>query len=87
MKSGGCEECGWFDEKYLQVLHFDHVNGSTKDHNISDLVRHGRALDIIMDEIKKCRLICGNCHRKRTLRQFDYPIVGMIERLNEEVNV
>ena len=86
MKSGGCEECGWFDEKYLQVLHFDHVNGSTKDHNISDLVRHGRALDIIMDEIKKCRVLCANCHRKRTLRQFDYPIVGMIEQLNE-INV
>lgn len=81
MNSSGCIECGWFDEDNLQVLHFDHINEDDKEHNIARLVSTGRSLEVIQYEINKCRLLCSNCHRKRTLRQFDYPVLELIKNL------
>ena len=81
LNSDGCEECGWFDENNLQVLHFDHIDEKTKEHNISRLVSTGRSLDLIQSEIDKTRLLCANCHRKRTLRQFNYPILELIKNI------
>lgn len=80
-KSKGCEECGYLNLDNLEVLHFDHVNEDEKKYNISRLVSIGNSLDLIKNEIDKCRLLCGNCHRKRTLLQFGYPILGLISRL------
>jgi hypothetical protein len=81
--SGGCSECGWFDVNFLQVLHFDHLDLNTKSDNVCRLVQTGRSIDIIKTEIAKCRVLCANCHRKFTLRQFNYPIVDMIKNLLE----
>lgn len=79
INSNGCSDCKWFDITNLQVLHFDHIDENKKQHNISRLVSSGSNLKLIQMEIEKCRLLCGNCHRKRTLRQFNYPILKIIK--------
>jgi hypothetical protein len=81
LNSNGCAECGWFDPNNLQVLQFDHINESDKKYNISRLASTGKNLKLIRSEIDKCRILCGNCHRKRTLRQFNYPILELIKNL------
>lgn len=84
LNSSGCVECGWFDENYLEVLHFDHIDENDKEHNISRLVSTGRSLELIQSEIERCQVLCGNCHRKRTLRQFNYPVLQLIANIKTD---
>ena len=62
----GCEECG---EKDFRVLEFDHIDPSKKKFCIS-LAIHGKySLPTVKREIEKCRVLCANCHKKRTAEQ------------------
>jgi hypothetical protein len=47
------------------VMQWDHLPGSVKVANVSDLARRG-AKTAAMTEMKKCELVCGNCHAIRT---------------------
>jgi hypothetical protein len=69
---GKCEICEWFDEDNLYCLDFDHINREDKSENISRLVSIGSNINKIKDEIKKCRLLCANCHRTHTNNQMNY---------------
>ena len=46
------------------VLDFDHLKD--KSFGISRALHLGTNLDKIKDEIKKCEIVCANCHRERT---------------------
>lgn len=65
-----CMDCG---EKDPTVLSFDHVRGE-KDTDISNMVNRGYSVDRIKSEIKKCDVVCLNCHilreaeRRKTYR-------------------
>lgn len=84
LNSDGCETCGHYDPDFLQTLQFDHIDVETKENCIARLVSLGKSIDIIKTEIDKCSLLCANCHRKKTLRQFNCPIVDMIANLSIE---
>jgi hypothetical protein len=45
-------------------MEFDHVRG-VKLGNIEKIAREGD-MQKLLDEIAKCDLICGNCHKHRT---------------------
>lgn len=61
-ESSPCSDCGKFYPYY--VMQFDHVRG-TKVSKISGWgVNIG--VDRLLEEISKCELVCGNCHKKRT---------------------
>ncbi|MGL5719013.1 MAG: hypothetical protein ACRCX2_38785 [Paraclostridium sp.] len=49
------------------MLEFDHLDGVDKKFNISDSTAHSIAS--IEAEIAKCRVLCANCHRRRTAVQ------------------
>lgn len=55
-----CMDCGIND---VRVLEFDHVTGK-KLGNISDLM--SGKWSKVLEEIKKCEIVCANCHRIRT---------------------
>ncbi len=61
-ESHSCKDC---DESYAHyVMDFDHVRGE-KIENVSAMARMG-STQKVWDEIKKCELVCSNCHRERT---------------------
>ena len=55
-----CSKCGIQDNR---VIEFHHKNGEQKDFNLGAVITHGYALDKIKSELKKCIVICANCHR------------------------
>jgi hypothetical protein len=59
-----CVDCGR-DE--LIVLEFDHVG--TKRASVIVLARRGCSLEVLRTEIARCEVRCGNCHRRKTLRE------------------
>lgn len=52
-----CKICGY--KKCTTSLSFHHLDPNEKDGRIMQM-----SLDNIMSEIKKCILVCGNCHRE-----------------------
>jgi hypothetical protein len=61
-----CVDCGI---SHPAVLQFHHRNRLEKSFNISDVVRKANSLKQIMNEIKKCDVLCVNCHAKRHWRE------------------
>jgi hypothetical protein len=62
-KTHPCVDCGETDPL---VLEFDHLRD--KSFTIGLELRHRKWQDIL-DEIKKCEVVCANCHRRRTARR------------------
>lgn len=52
-----CSICG---ESRWWVLDFHHVDGTTKEKEVVNLVESPRKLK---EELKKCIVLCANCHR------------------------
>lgn len=69
LQGKSCERCGIDD---MRVLDFDHIDSSTKKFSIARAVNDGYAWELIIEEIKKCRILCANCHRIRTAEQFGW---------------
>ena len=63
-----CEKCG---ENRPETLVFDHIDPKDKKYNIS-FMRARYSLNAILNEIKKCRILCANCHSIRTSKQFNW---------------
>ena len=59
IKSGGCYLC---DEKEKCALDFHHVLPDTKENGTTSLLMLPRAK--FDEELKKCIVLCSNCHRK-----------------------
>ncbi len=64
VKNVPCEDCGVQYPPY--VMDFDHVRGE-KLYELSDMTF--RSMSAIIEEVKKCDIICSNCHRERTYRR------------------
>ncbi len=70
-KSNSCVSCG---EDDFVVLEFDHIDPKDKNSSVSDMVKNGYSWDSIKLELKRCQVLCANCHRRRTSEQFGwYP--------------
>jgi L-lysine 2,3-aminomutase len=68
LSTQSCTDCGISD---IRVLEFDHRLREEKEYNIAYLV--GRGQDkYLLEEIQKCDIVCANCHRIRTSKQFDW---------------
>lgn len=55
----GCDKCGY--KKCSKALEWHHPN-SNKDGDPSELLHY--SLKKYIEEIKKCQLLCANCHRE-----------------------
>ena len=58
-KRSACEKCG---ETHIACLELHHVDPSRKEFQLSSSL-HMR-WERIEEELKKCQLLCANCHRK-----------------------
>tara|TARA_R110000824_G_scaffold35683_2_gene111573 strand:- start:5519 stop:5944 length:426 start_codon:yes stop_codon:yes gene_type:complete len=61
----GCKICGY--KKHPNALHFDHIDTKNKMKEIAYLVNYG--LQTIKNEMRKCRVLCANCHAEHTAKQ------------------
>ena len=57
----GCQRCG-YDES-VNALEFHHIDPSIKDSTVSRLIAGNWSLKKIKAEIRKCVVLCANCHR------------------------
>lgn len=75
LASHPCVDCGESDPV---VLEFDHLGNKRFD------VGEGfwnRAWDAVLKEIKKCDVVCVNCHRRRTARRLPSQRFLALERM------
>ena len=68
LKTHPCVDCG---ESDLVVLDFDHRDPTQKIQTVAALTRTA-PLAVLLAEIAKCDVRCGNCHRIRTVEQLGY---------------
>lgn len=59
MKGGKCEKCGY--DKCIAALEFHHVDRTTKEFRLS---KSFLSKEKLISELKKCILLCSNCHRE-----------------------
>lgn len=57
-----CSRCGY--NKCKRALEFHHVDPSTKEHTITRLVYAQQSREVTLAELRKCVLLCANCHRE-----------------------
>lgn len=62
LKDVPCMDC---NQRYpAYVMDFDHREKESKKMNVGELTNY--SWKRLLDEIKKCDIICANCHRERT---------------------
>lgn len=61
LKSDPCTDCG--NSFSPESMDYDHVPGRGEKRSNVSLIR---VLSVALSEIKKCDLVCANCHRVRT---------------------
>ena len=55
-----CQKCGY--NKNLSALHFHHINPVEKKFKLDMRVLSNKKWEFIVNEAKKCTLLCSNCH-------------------------
>lgn len=65
MLGGKCENCGSRID-----LHFDHKDPTLKEFHISRMINAPD--DLVTKEVKKCRLLCQDCHRQKTRDNWEF---------------
>ena len=66
-KCAPCMDCkGSFQPCQMD---FDHRDPSTKIKSVAQMIQQG-SFERVKAEITKCDLVCANCHRLRTFKQY-----------------
>ena len=65
--SKGCQVCGY--NEHPVALEFDHIDKADKVMDISNM-RKGNLKKLIA-EVRKCRVLCANCHAIHSKNQRD----------------
>lgn len=75
---GKCQVCGY--NKCQKALHFHHIDPKTKNFAISEALRKSYPQQEVWEEIKKCILVCANCHVEIHDGLIDYTCLGLIHQ-------
>ena len=75
---GKCVDCGF--DGHFAALEFDHLDPKTKKFTIG-ASGTARTWNALVEEAKKCEIVCSNCHKVRTYnrhveRRLAQGIVG-----------
>jgi hypothetical protein len=73
MMGGKCQKCGY--SKNLAALSFHHNDSSKKKMRLDSRHLSGRSMDKIAEEIKKCSLLCHNCHSEHHYPYLDLDVL------------
>jgi hypothetical protein len=64
LKIKGTLTCSKCPESHIACLDFHHRDPTQKEFNINQAWRLGYSMERIKKELKKCDVLCSNCHRK-----------------------
>lgn len=62
----GCRLCGY--KKCGAALHFNHLSQDQKKINVSKC----RTFESVKKEMRKCEILCANCHAEKTIEEKHY---------------
>lgn len=62
----GCESCGY--KEHPSALQLDHLDPSDKKYTLSQCI--SLSWKTLEEELKKCRVLCANCHAVHTYNQY-----------------
>ena len=71
-----CVKCG---ENHPACLEFHHNDPNKKEYNVSKIVNSTYSIKTILKEIKKCTVLCSNCHRKEHFK-INHALVVQLDR-------
>lgn len=63
-KANPCADCGGVFPP--ECMDFDHLSGEKKKADVCYLLWSSSSVKLLVDEMKKCEVVCANCHRIRT---------------------
>ena len=66
-----CKKCG---ETKDYMLDFHHLDPNKKDATIARMTSNTTCIDKLINEIKKCIVLCSNCHREFHYLNDNYQI-------------
>lgn len=83
---GKCSLCGLEDECY-EIYDFHHIDPTLKDFTISNMLANGKSWESICNELRKCVLLCGHCHRKIECQYLpnNFSETSFNEKTNQEI--
>ena len=90
LMGGKCILCGY--DKCQQALEFHHIDKNTKKYGLSSGNCHSWEEDV--EEVKKCALVCSNCHKEievfgyKTFNTFDeerYIELNELRKVKEKI--
>ena len=70
--SKGCAICGY--NKHPRALTFDHIDPHTKHEKYSSKQMSRWNMEVLLEEIEKCRVLCANCHNIETFEKEHYKL-------------
>lgn len=79
LKGGCCEVCGY--NKNITALTFHHINPNDKLFNLELRGIANNNWQKVLDELKKCQLLCHNCHHELHHPEFN------LEDLRKSVDI
>lgn len=59
---GCCQICGYNRCNWALELH--HINPNEKDFSFGSIIARPKKINILVVELRKCILLCSNCHRE-----------------------
>jgi len=68
MLGGACSKCGY--NRNYAALCFHHKDESTKEFKITIRECSNHSMDHLLNEVKKCTLLCHNCHMEEHYPQM-----------------
>ena len=68
VKHRPCQDCGGSFHPW--VMELDHREGTKKEAAVANLISKGCTDARLLAEMKKCDVVCANCHRMRTYRRM-----------------
>lgn len=68
LRAHPCIDCGEAD---ILLLDFDHRDRAAKIAPVARLI-HYASLAVVLAEIEKCDVRCGNCHRRKTSAELNW---------------
>lgn len=57
-----CQVCGY--NRCDETMEFHHIDPSQKNRSFGNLRSNPKSIEILIEELQKCILLCSNCHKE-----------------------